>query len=201
MSGGNTRSSKPTAGWIRRASRSRPAAFWARAPALSWSSSSGTSRACASIRAARAARCTCSAVSLNAAIVPARSRPGGVSPLRFRRQSSARCSASGTGASQMNGTARAQAGSQLREPTSTTSDSISEKARTAGNPLANSTSTGPATTPAPVRPASRAARAATIVGSSSERSRSRSSARVGRLICVKALEASAAPEAPGLSRM
>ena len=200
-SGGNTRSAKPTAGWMRRANRSRPAAFWARAPAFNSSSSNGISRACASIRAARAARWTCSAVSRNCAMVPARSSPGGVSPFRFRRQSSARWAASGIGASQMKGTSRAHAGSHVRAPTRMTVAGISEKARTAGRPLAIRTSIGPATTPAPVRPASLAVKAATIGRSSSGRSRSRSRASVGRPTRVKALEASAAPDAPGRSRI
>ena len=33
VAGASTRSAQPTAGWMRRASRSRPAPFWARAPA------------------------------------------------------------------------------------------------------------------------------------------------------------------------
>src|SRR2546429_695838 len=73
------------------------------------------------------------------------------------------------GASQINGTSRAQPGSQLRAPTSTIKAGISEKARTAGNPRAIRTSTGPATTPAPVRPALRPAKAAPSGTSSSVR--------------------------------
>src|SRR2546430_10150479 len=55
-------------------------------------------QACASIRAASAARWTCSAVNRNCPIVPARSRPAGVSPSRFRRHRSARCASFCVGA-------------------------------------------------------------------------------------------------------
>ncbi len=81
----------------------------------------------------------------------------------------------GMGASMSTGTPRDHAGSQGREPTRTTGQAISAKARTEAAPRSASTSTGPTTSAASVSRHSRAAMAAISAASSTTDRRARSS--------------------------
>ncbi len=185
---------------MRRASRSRPAAFCARAPADTSPIVIGRASAPAAWRAARAARSICSGVRRNAIVAAAGSNPSGASPSSDPSHSSWRRSTPGTGASTMSGGSRDHAGSQSRPPTRITGPACSAKARTAAGPRSTSGSTGPTTRPAPRSRASRDAAAASWTGSSPADIRPRSSAIAGRPPRASAVQPSDRPDAPARSR-
>ena len=200
IASGSTRSLQATSGRRRRASRSSPAAFWARAPVWRSAGSSGRPSALACWRAAMAARTICSGLSRKCIIPSAGSSRRWPSPSRAPSQSRLRSSIEGTGASTITGTPRDHAGSQAREPTSTTGQDASAKARTATAPRSASTSTGPQTSPAPASRASRAATAAISTTSSPGPSLPRSRASARDPAASSAADAMASPADPKPSR-
>ncbi len=193
-------SSQLTSGWMRRESRSRPAAFCARAPARRSSGSSGRPARLACSRAAVAARETCSGPSRNCAVTTVGSRSAGASPSRLARHISWRSLAPGGESSTSSGTPRDQS-----DPSSScrSAPRASRLRRSAGREPARgraSASIGPATRPAFTSRASRTATSASVATSSFGTRRARSSAITALPSSAKAAAASARPEDPARSR-
>ena len=121
----------------------------------------GPPRSAACCCAESAARAICSGPSRNWVVSAAASRPSAAaaSP-RLARHQPARSSGEASPTSTSTGTPRECAGFHEQVPYSTVGQPSSAKARTAGAPRATSTSSGPATSPAPRRRASRPAQLA-----------------------------------------
>ena len=203
----STRSVQPTAGSMRRASRSRPAAFCARAPAWSRPRSTGRSSRVAVSCAHRTARPICPGPRCRW------SGTGVVSP-RAVVHSRSRSVGASRGDSAVSGTSRLHAGSQLTSPASSTgtestsrdpgcgsagpggweasSERDASRRRASAAPSV-SASTGSATIPHPRSSASRPATRTSSSGAGRDASRCRSRPRTPRPAACSAAAAVAVP--------
>ena len=181
---------------MRRARRSRPAAFCSRAPFSSGAGPTGLSPARLDSRAARTARTICSGPSNRCA----GGGPTSARPSSSRSQIRIRSAVPSSGASTCSGTRGLQCGSQVASPCSRTGTGSSVSRRSAVADRAARPSTGPATRPAPRSSASRPA-IRTSPSASDDETRVKSSPRTGRPEPCNAAAAAAADDRRPRSRM
>lgn len=200
VSGGRTRSFQVTVGSMRRARRSRPAAFWARAPWRTWSGVRVPPSRWVVWAAPLAARVICSGVRRNGESRRSTSMVSGTGASYASVQRAALVEGSTRGACRRSGGAVDQAASQGARPTRIVGTGVPVSSRRSSGCSRQTASIGAQTTPAPVSRASRTSERTASAGDGSSARRARSRPRTRWPARVSAEAARAVPAPPWSSR-